>query len=318
MRVWLVLAAAAAALCAQEKRDPAAWGSDHAGKPVPEYIPGDECLFCHRNDIGNAWQKNAHRTTLLQREDAGDLAAMLQAEPKLAAFAKDVTHFLGYRRHVRFLKKDGYGKFDLLSVRLDLNRERQPAFANLDGARWEGSAKFAARCAGCHTTAVDPATGAFSAIGHDCYACHGVVDLEHTNDTSKIFLSKKRRADVRAITATCASCHLRDFAKSQSSGRPYPNNFVAGDNLFRDYQVAWDKADDASLNPGDRHVYRNVRDVMIAGSDTTCLGCHRVHANDTLKHRRVLTNDGCQDCHNATGPKTAVKAYTVHSALCEY
>ena len=37
---------------APEQLDPAAWGSDHVGKPVPEYVTGDECLFCHRDDVG--------------------------------------------------------------------------------------------------------------------------------------------------------------------------------------------------------------------------------------------------------------------------
>src|SRR5437867_3363684 len=33
-----------------QPRDPA-WGSDHIGKPLPEFASGDECLFCHR-DVG--------------------------------------------------------------------------------------------------------------------------------------------------------------------------------------------------------------------------------------------------------------------------
>ena len=37
--------------------DPAAWGGDHVGKPLPAYVTGDECLFCHRK-IGPAWGKN--------------------------------------------------------------------------------------------------------------------------------------------------------------------------------------------------------------------------------------------------------------------
>ena len=304
---------------AQTPPDPAAWGSDHVGKAVPEYTQGDECLFCHRSEIGNAWQRNAHRTTMMQREDAAALLELLAGDPRTAALAKQVTHTLGYRKHVRFLKQDGYGKYDILNVRMDLTPERKvSAMVNADAAKWEGSGKFAGRCAGCHATAVDPATKAASGIGHDCYVCHGVVDLEHTSDTSKIFLSKKQRSDAKAITATCAACHLRDFAKSRSTGLPYANNFVPGDNLFRDYQVDWSKAEDATLNPGDRHVYRNVKEVMLDGSDLTCLGCHSLHKSDTLKHRRVLTNPGCQDCHNATGPKSAVKQYEVHSAVCEY
>ena len=36
------------------------------------------------------------------------------------------------------------------------------------------------------------------------------------------------------------------------------------------------------------------------------------------RHRRVLTSAICQECHNAEGPKKAVKTYVVHSSLCEY
>src|SRR5258707_9988874 len=32
----------------QQQGDPAAWGSNHAGNPVPDFVHGDECLFCHR------------------------------------------------------------------------------------------------------------------------------------------------------------------------------------------------------------------------------------------------------------------------------
>ena len=63
---------------------------------------------------------------------------------------------------------------------------------------------------------------------------------------------------------------------------------------------------------------RNVRDVLKNGSDVTCISCHRVHANSSDKHRRVLTSAICLDCHNAEGPKKAVKTYEVHSPLCEY
>src|SRR5579872_1609254 len=95
---WVLCALAAAA---QTRLDPAAWGSDHVGKPVPEYTHGDECLFCHRNDIGPGWQKNAHGVTVRQREDAPDLVKKL--DPTAQA-----EFFLGSRHQVRFLKKSGY------------------------------------------------------------------------------------------------------------------------------------------------------------------------------------------------------------------
>lgn len=259
---------------------------------VPDFVHGDECLFCHRNDIGPGWQKNRHGQTLRQRGDV----------PELTALPKDATHVLGSREHVRYLKQSGYGKLDLLT--------------RTDPPGWQ-SGKFNQQCAGCHATAVDPKTLSYRAIGLDCYTCHGVVDLEHTNDTSKIFLSKKRRTDALAITSTCAACHLRG-GKSRLNDVPYPVGFIAGQDLFKIYEADLAKADDPALNAGDRHVWKNVREVINAGSQMTCLSCHRVHAATSERHRRVLSGPICLECHNAEGPKKALKPYVVHSSICEY
>lgn len=302
---------------AQDKiLDPTSWGSNHVGKPIPEYIPGDECLFCHRNDIGPAWQKNTHGVTIRQRENAPELAAMLQKLPSLAGVAPQVEYFLGSRNRVRFLKKHGYGKFALLSTQAILGPDRQTQRpVNPVKPVWDTS-RFAERCAGCHTTAVDPTTKSFSAFGLDCYTCHGDVTLNHTSDTSLIWLSKKRRKESQAITSICAQCHLRT-GKSRSTGLPYANNFVAGDNLFQDFEVDFSKA--GELNPGDRHVLTNVRDVVLYGLETpTCLSCHQVHTQSSFRHRFVLKGEICLQCHNADGPMKAIKRYRVESPLCEY
>ncbi len=314
-RIWICVICAICGLAfAQKPLDPAAWGGNHAGKPVPNFVHGDECLFCHRYDIGPGWVKNAHQRTVRQREDAPELAALLRNQP----FAGEVEFFLGSRHRVRFLKKAGFNKFAILSTRAVLGPDGK-------AQRWEGTEKpewdtvrFSERCAGCHTSGVDPATKTFDVFGLDCYTCHGDVDLNHTAETSNILLSKKRRSDANAITSLCAQCHLRG-GKSRSSGLPYPNNFVAGDNLFQDFQVDFSKADDGTLNPGDRHVWRNVREVAVNGSaGPTCLSCHQVHANSSSKHRFVLRAEICWDCHARGGPFKPVKAYEVQSAVCEY
>ncbi|HKQ89097.1 MAG TPA: hypothetical protein VJZ77_00325 [Blastocatellia bacterium] len=301
----------------QKTVDPKAWGGNHAGKPIPEYVHGDECLFCHRNDIGPTWQKNAHGVTVRQREDAPELARTLESLPALAEMAKQVEYFLGSRHRARLLKKEGYGKFTMLNAQVTLGGNGQPAkLIDHEKLAWDKE-KFANRCAGCHTTGVDPETRAFSEFGLDCYACHGAVDLNHSNDTSLVLLSKKRRNDAKAITSLCAQCHLRE-SKSRSSGLPYPSNFVAGDNLFQDLELDWARADDQKLNAGDRHVWRNVRDVALYGNESiTCLNCHQAHANSSFKHRRVLRVPICAECHHGEGFKD-LKRYEVHSPLCEY
>ncbi|MCG3162669.1 MAG: hypothetical protein JMDDDDMK_03964 [Acidobacteria bacterium] len=301
----------------QKTIDPKAWGGNHAGQPIPDYVHGDECLFCHRNNIGLTWQKNAHGVAVRQREDAPELTKMLESQPALAGVAKQVEYFLGSRHRVRFLKKDGYGKFTMLNAQAALGADGQTAkLIDYEKLAWDKE-KFANRCAGCHSTAVDPETKAFSAFGLDCYTCHGSVDLNHSNNTSLVLLSKKRRNDAKVITSLCAQCHLRG-SSSRSTGLPYPNNFVAGDNLFQDLEVDWARADDEKLNAGERHIWRNARDVALYGNESiTCLNCHAVHGNSSFKHRRVLRAPICAECHQGEGFKN-VKRYEVHSASCEY
>ncbi len=264
---------------------------DHVGQPVPKYVTGDECLFCHRVKVADTWQQNPHSRTIHPRD----------SDATIRDFPSDVTYILASHPPYRGLKEDGYGKFDLLAS---------------DRQSWEKDA-FALRCAGCHATAIDPQAHTFSTSSLDCYTCHGVAPQNHPNDTSLVWLSTKHTRDPKQIVSICGQCHLRG-GKSKSSGLPYPNNFVAGDDLFRDFQVDFAMAGDENLNPGDRHVYRNARDVVANGSTVTCLSCHKVHANSTNKHRLVLTGPICLDCHDTQGPKKNVKKYTVHNAVCEY
>lgn len=242
---------------------------------VPKYVTGDECLFCHRVKVADTWERNPHARTV----HPGD--------------TDDPPFILGAHPPHRGLRPDGYGKFDLLSV---------------DSKTWDKQV-FALRCAGCHATAVDPQTHAFSTSSLDCYTCHGIAPENHPNDTSLILFSKKHSKDPKQIVSICGQCHLRE-GKSKSSGLPYPNNFVAGGDLFADFQVDLAK-------PGD-HIVHNVRDVVMGGSDVTCIGCHKIHDDTSAKHRLVLSGPICLDCHNADGPKKIVKQYTVHSDLCEY
>jgi hypothetical protein len=252
----------------------------HAGQPVPKYVTGDECLFCHRGPPADTWQQNPHARTV----HPGDEGLVLGAHPPQ-----------------RRLREDGYGKFDLLST---------------DGRTWEKDT-FALRCAGCHATAVDPQTHAFATSALDCYTCHGVAPQNHPNDTSLVWFSKKHANNPRQVVSICGQCHLRG-GHAKSNGRPYPNNFVAGDNLFEDFQVDFAKADDMSLNPGDRHIYRDARDVILHDSDVSCISCHKIHPDSARKHRLVLSGPICLDCHHAQGPKKDVKHYEVHSTICEY
>ena len=131
-------------------------------------------------------------------------------------------------------------------------------------------------------------------------------------------LAKKRHDSPAAVTSICAQCHIR-FGKSKSSGLPYPNNFVAGDNLFKDFQVDWALADDPQINPADRHVLDNVRDVVVNGRDTmTCLSCHEVHTGSTKRHRDVPEQKYCAHCHEPGKSLKEHIPYEIHSSRCQY
>ncbi len=109
------------------------------------------------------------------------------------------------------------------------------------------------------------------------------------------------------------------FGKSKATGLPYPTNFVAGDNLFKDFEVDWSVLDDGKLNPADAHVMENVHDVVVKGNESvTCLSCHDVHKESTKRHLDLAVTQYCQHCHTATTPIKGHKNYAVHSERCEY
>lgn len=302
----------------RKKLDPAAWGTDHVGKPLPEYVTGDECLFCHRKDVGPTWAKNRHQLTLREIEpEALSLAALKKSPAK--ELADEVKLVLGHTNRVRFLKpSSAYGKLELLSVAWQPpHGSKEGKLLDVEQPHWDAK-QFGDACAGCHATGVDAKARTFTSPALDCYVCHGVVDPQHSKDTSLVHLSRKRNDPARVITSICAQCHVRT-GRSRSSGLPYPNNFVAGDNLFRDFQVDFSADALRELNPADRHVLANVRDVILHGNEeVTCLSCHELHAQATKKHHRLAKTDYCLHCHHPTGSMKIRKSYEVRSKTCGY
>jgi predicted CXXCH cytochrome family protein len=233
---------------------------------------------------------------------------------------------MGSKRITRFLKRSkDYGKFDILSASCiaQSGSTSLEKLQNVESPHWE-TRTFADRCAGCHATAVNTQTRAFSATSLDCFACHGDVPLEHTKDVRRVFLSSKNRTP-RQVTSICSQCHLRG-GKSKSSKLPYPNTFVAGDNLFRDFQVDLSGAAIKALPPIDQHIFLNARDVAVFGNSTmTCLTCHDVHGQSSEKHQRLENATICSSCHvqgtDNTKLRDAILPFSklqTHSRVCDY
>jgi hypothetical protein len=310
----------AVGLLAEEERrlDPAAWGTDHVGQELPPFTSGDECLFCHRMDVGPTWEANRHGQTIRVADPQAAALLALSRMPNMGAMAGEVELLLGRNNRQRFLKRGAeHGSVDLLSVQWCPSQGGvEGRMIDVEQPRWDSKA-FGRSCAGCHATAVDAARRTFAALSLDCFVCHAEVAETHTTKGSQVLLSPRRSHTAAEITSICAQCHVRT-GKSRSTGLPYPNQFVAGDNLFRDFQV--DLADAAleQLNPAYRHVQENVRDVVLLGRDgVTCLSCHDVHQQSSRKHHGVAASNICRNCHTSGSKKERV-AYQVHSAVCGY
>jgi hypothetical protein len=292
--------------------DPRAWGKDFAGQPVPQTAEGGQCLFCHRGNLASNWTTDRHNTTMRSIEDAVDAKAAIKDK---GAAAGEATWVLGHERALRFLKPSAdYGKADMLNLRFD---PKSHTFAPDADAKWDGKT-FGESCAGCHATGFDNKSSTFFAQALDCFMCHGDVPLEHTKDTTRVLLSKNNGPTPEVVVSLCGSCHIRT-GKSRSTGRPFANNFVAGDNLFRDMDVDTSDTAIAKLNPIDRHVLENVRDVAASGrKDVTCLTCHAVHLGTSLRHRKLKDEATCFTCHKGTDTRSGVKDLAVTSELCGY
>jgi predicted CXXCH cytochrome family protein len=301
---------------APKRLDPAAWGSDHVGKPVPEYTTGDECLFCHRGKVGATWGTNRHNLTIRLVEPPSPALDALKRSPA-KDLAEDVKLVLGGQRQQRFLKPaKAYGTLELLSAEWVPPRGKEPGrLFSAERPHWDATT-FGDACAGCHTTAVDPKEKTFSALSLECFVCHGVPPAEHTKKPETALLTTGRKDEPRVVTAICAQCHVRS-GRSKSTGRPYPTNFVSGDNLFRDFRIDFSDAALQDLSTADRHVVENVRDVVVLGREAvTCLTCHDVHGGSARKHRLVPEGDSCLTCHQAEGPKRDRKSFSAHSKTC--
>ena len=181
--------------------------------------------------------------------------------------AAETRYLMGSRRITRYLRRSKeYGKLEILSTSFAYRSPRQTnrsAAGKMESLAPVGELKhgeslewdkttFGDRCAGCHATAVDAQTRAFSALSLDCFTCHGDVPLSHTADTRIVLLSSKSM-EPRRTASICGQCHLRG-GKSKSSGLPYPQTFVPGDNLFRDFRVDFSDAAIKALPPIDQHI----------------------------------------------------------------
>lgn len=300
--------------------DPAIRGKDHVGKTYPQLSGSDKCLNCHRADVGRFWIRDWHFLTLRGKYHEDHLAPeieTLDSHSDYKTFTGEINYILGGRDAVRFLKRSSDSRFELLTIGIKRRKEGHPAkwFATAK-SDWESS-KFSEKCEGCHTSGLNSETKLPFEYFVGCESCHGPYNPKHANNAAFIRFSKKSRETAQMIASTCGSCHLRG-GRSRSTDRPWPNNFVAGDNMFKDFVFDFALSDDPYLNPIDKHVQQNIRDIAMRGKvDLTCLSCHALHPSNTEKHQQRQRSAYCMICHESDSYKS-LKHYEAHSSVCEY
>src|SRR5262249_17572328 len=104
--------------------DPAAWGSDHVGQPIPGYSTGGQWLFCHRG-VGATWVANPPHLTIRDVDEQSPALTALRQLP--GGIADEIKLVLGDQRRQRFLKPaKGYGQLELLSAEWAPPRKDEP------------------------------------------------------------------------------------------------------------------------------------------------------------------------------------------------
>jgi len=296
-----------------------AWGSNHVGKPLPTFVTGDECLFCHRDEALQSWSSDRHVLTM---RDAGvhesDRAALdaIRSHGATKEAAANIAFLIGHDERLRFLRRGkAYGSAGVLSASWNARKKK---IDHATDSSWD-DAVFGERCAGCHAAGVDSKTKAFTTPSLDCFSCHGNVSLDHTRQKAPIHLAvKKPHSSPREEISICGQCHLRG-GRSTSTGRPFTNHFVAGDNLLLDYELDFAAALSESEHPFDRHIAENAVDVLTgANTEITCLSCHRVHRSSTVRHRRLPFGERCETCHENDETKTVRSFPPRRSMTCDY
>ena len=281
-------------------------------------MTGEECLFCHRQKAALTWEQNRHHLTIREaNEQSPALAALKTSTAK--DLADQVKFVMGNARRQRFLKTaTDYGKLDLLSVAWSPPRNNEPGKLIAVRKSSLGRGPVGASCGWVSCDGRGP-QGAVVFRRFPRLLCLPWQRAARASQQTPVgVLSPRRNDEPRVVTSICAQCHVRT-GKSKSTGWPYPNNFVAGDNLFRDFLA--DLSDQAlkPQNSADKHVLENVRDVVVFGKETvTCLSCHNIHGRSSKKHHLVAKSGLCLNCHTNAGPKRVVKPFSVHSETCGY
>ncbi len=310
----LVLSALAFAACTQGSTSSKTQTSVDPHEKI-EFFGSQTCVGCH-DDAHASWEK-----TWMARTVRPPVKEELQLiENSILCGGIPVDYVLGGRINLRYLQKRD-GDIVFLPCEYDTNAKEIKAFRVNDWPNFS----FVDRCAACHTTNFNTADKTWTELGVGCESCHGPAS-RHGD-----FTSADRMVQYGEISAVeegmiCSSCHLQG-GFSKKSERRFPENYIAGMDLFAIYSFPWeslDAATDATAagqpapNPIDVHQKILMKRNLDGESELRCTSCHEVHQESDEKHQSLPKEDFCYQCHTNENGEFGLKDYVVECPVCEF
>lgn len=310
----LFLLAAAWALHAFLREAPPKPEAPAKNSGLPGYEGSDGCRECHSIEH-EQWRGSTHARTV--HEPSESEKQLLRRS--LLCGDEDAAFILGERHARRFMiaSPGEPGKHVMLPCRYDVG----PAeWVGLHESDWK-TLTWEKECGACHTAGFSSDDYSFRELGVGCEACHGPGSRHGEHATSGKMISFGALPAKGEVTI-CASCHLQG-GKSRATGLNYARNYVAGDDLFDDYQFDWGKLNSTpenADNPIDIHQKLLIRDATRASADTgnqlRCTSCHEFHRMGHDKHEKLARQEFCYLCHARADFK--VKEYNQSCNVCEF
>jgi len=203
------------------------------------YVGAAACRNCHKL-AWNSWSESAHARMV--RPFASDpIAAMVRKAGAAPIPLDKVDLVVGTMHQLAFVQKRD-GQLLVLGHQFDLDRRVWAPLAlahtgapeagttpgGENAANASGEIDWKARCAGCHTTGFEPATGHFTQYSVSCESCHG-PGSQHVAAKGKGGIVNPAKIPHAQGRHVCAQCHARGH--DREAGTPFPAHYRPGDDL---------------------------------------------------------------------------------------
>ncbi len=306
-----------------------------AAEAQATYVGSAACKDCHTSRY-NGWREGVHAQFVRPMAAAGK-SAPAGNEATRAPFAlSKAKYVLGNMHKMVFLQQAGDhlvllpGEFDVgdrswnpISVQL---WDPQAVSAALP-AEGEGSSKLVnwnQRCARCHTTGYDAATGSYSELGVSCESCHGPGSV-HLKTQGKERMINPEALNGELGNHICAQCH--SYGTDRATGKPFPTAYRPGTDLSETFTFEKPTlGTNTALFFGNgmtrRHhaQYNELAQSKHIQNGVRCFDCHQVHraknvapSENTqligLTERVLLKRSAqhvCTTCHLPDSPGFAI------------